>query len=247
MLVIPAVDLKDGKCVRLQQGRADAVTVYSDDPVAMALHWQRQGAPWLHLVDLDAAFGHGGSNEMIGQQIVAAIEIPCQWGGGVRDRARVESLLGWGVRRVVLGTAAAQSTNLVKELARDFGDRIAVGIDARDGRVAIRGWTQTTPLRVVEFARTVADLGVRMIIYTDIATDGMLSGPNLAALAELTDAVPPCQIIASGGVASPADVRNLLSLGRSNLHAVIVGKALYDGRVTYEELVRAAAGPSQPR
>lgn len=240
MLIIPAIDLKDGKAVRLKQGREDAVTVYSDDPVAMGLHWQSQGAQFLHIVDLDAAFGQGKHNEEIGKKIVASLKIPCEWGGGVRDESKVESLLGIGVERVILGTKAAQSLEFVKEVTARHGNKIVIGIDAKDGMVAVKGWTETTKLRAVDFARQVVALGVRTIIYTDIATDGMLAGPNLRALAELADAIPTCDIVASGGVSSVADVKNLMSLGRSNVSAAIVGKALYDGRVTLKELLAAS-------
>lgn len=240
MLIIPAIDLKDGKAVRLKQGREDAVTVYSDDPVQMGLQWQAQGAHFLHIVDLDAAFGQGKHNEEIGKKIVASLKIPCEWGGGIRDRAKVESLLRIGVRRVILGTKAAQSLEFVKEVVALHGDRVVVGIDAKNGMVAVKGWTETTKLRAVDFARQVVALGVRTIIYTDIATDGMLGGPNVKALAELADAVPSCDIVASGGVSSAKDVTSLKSLARLNLNAVIVGKALYDGRVTMKELLEAA-------
>lgn len=240
MLIIPAIDLKDGKAVRLKQGREDAVTVYSDDPVQMGLQWQTQGAQFLHIVDLDAAFGQGKHNEEIGKKIVASLNIPCEWGGGIRDRAKVESLLSIGVRRVILGTKAAQSLDFVKEVTGIHGNRIVIGIDAKDGRVAVKGWTETTKLRAVDFAKQVVALGVRTIIYTDIATDGMLGGPNRKALAELADAVPTCDIVASGGVSSVKDVQDLKSLGRSNVNAVIVGKALYDGRVTLKELLAFA-------
>jgi phosphoribosylformimino-5-aminoimidazole carboxamide ribotide isomerase len=241
MLIIPAIDLKAGKCVRLQQGRADAVTEYSDDPVAMAQRWQSEGAQFLHIVDLDAAFGQGAHNEEAGKQIVASVKIPCEWGGGVRDREKVEHLLQFGVRRVILGTKAAQSLEFVEDVVERFWDKIVVGIDAKAGMVAVKGWTETTSLRAVDFARQVVDVGVSTIIHTDIATDGMLTGPNLEAIAALADAVPECQIVASGGVSSAKDVASLKQLGRKNVSAAIVGKALYDGRVTLKELLAAAA------
>jgi phosphoribosylformimino-5-aminoimidazole carboxamide ribotide isomerase len=239
MTIIPAIDLKDGKCVRLQQGRAEAVTVYSDDPVAMARHWESEGAQFLHIVDLDAAFGQGKNNEAAGKQIVASVKIPCEWGGGVRDREKVEHLLQFGVRRVILGTKAAQSLEFVEDVVERFWDKIVVGIDAKAGMVAVRGWTETTSLRAVDFAKQVVDVGVSTIIHTDVATDGMLGGPNLKAIAELADAVPECQIVASGGVSSAKDVTSLKNLGRTNISAAIVGKALYDGRVTLKELLTA--------
>jgi phosphoribosylformimino-5-aminoimidazole carboxamide ribotide isomerase len=237
MLIIPAIDLKDGKCVRLKQGRADTVTVYSDDPVAMAQHWQAEGAQFLHIVDLDAAFGKGKHNEDVGKKVVASLKIPCEWGGGVRDREKVEHLLQFGVRRVILGTKAAQSLEFVEDVVERFWDKIVVGIDAENGMVTVKGWTETTPLRAVDFARQVVDVGVSTIIYTDVAMDGMLSGPNLKAIAELADAVPDCQIVASGGVSSAKDVENLKNLGLKNLVGAIVGKALYDGNVTLKELL----------
>ena len=239
MLIIPAIDLKDGKAVRLKQGREDAVTIYSDDPVQMGQHWQSEGAQFLHLVDLDAAFGQGKNNEAVGKRIVSSLKIPCEWGGGVRDRARVEHLLQFGVRRVILGTKAAQSLEFVKEVVERFWDKIVVGIDAKDGMVVVRGWTQTTQLRAIDFAKQVVDLGIETIIYTDIATDGMLGGPNLKAIAGLADAIPGCQIVASGGISSAKDITNLKALRRKNISAVIVGKALYDGRVTMKQLLAA--------
>src|ERR1043166_6679094 len=183
MLIIPAIDLKDGKCVRLKQGREDAVTVYSDDPVAMAQHWQKEGAQFLHIVDLDAAFGQGKNNEAVGKQIVASLKIPCEWGGGVRDREKVEHLLQFGVRRVILGTKAAQSLEFVKDVVERFWDKIVIGIDAKDGVVA----------------------------------------GKLESIEELADAVPQCQIVASGGVSSAKDVENLKQLGCDNISAAIVG------------------------
>ena len=233
--IYPAIDLKGGRCVRLLQGRADAETVYGEDPVAMAGHWVAQGARYLHLVDLDGAFqGHPVQHELVGR-IVAAVEIPVQVGGGIRTDADIERLLSHGVERVILGTRAWSDPAALERLAGLYGERIAVGIDARDGRVQIRGWTETTDITAVDLARKADDYGVRTLIVTDTATDGMLQGVNAAAIDAVCTAVK-CDVIASGGVTAPEDVRALKALGRANLAGAIVGKALYEGRSTLAQL-----------
>lgn len=239
MIILPAIDLKDGKCVRLRQGRAEDVTVYSDDPVAQAKKWLEQGAEQLHVVDLDGAFqGEPRHAEVIGR-IVQAIGIPVEVGGGLRTDAHIERVLEAGVARAIVGTRALESLAALEALVKRFGERIAVGIDARDGFVQVKGWVETTGTRAVDLARQAEAAGVRTIIYTDTATDGMLGGPNLAAMAQMCGAVS-CRIIASGGVSAPEHVSALKALGCGNLYGAIVGKALYDGKTTLAAM-RAAA------
>lgn len=239
MIILPAIDLKDGKCVRLRQGKAEDVTVYSDDPVAQALSWLAQGAEQLHVVDLDGAFQGEPRHEETIARIVRAIGIPVEVGGGLRTDAHIERVLKAGVARAIIGTRALESLAALEALTGRFGDKIAVGIDARDGFVQVKGWVETTGTRAVDLAKQVESAGVRTIIYTDTATDGMLGGPNLAALKQMCGAVS-CRIIASGGVSAPEHVTALRDLGFANLYGAIVGKALYDGKTTLAAM-RAAA------
>ena len=238
-LIFPAIDLKCGKVVRLQQGRADAETVYSDDPVAVAKRWEDEGARYLHIVDLDGAFAGEPRNWDLVQAIINAVQIPVQLGGGLRGRAHVQEALDMGVTRVVLGTKACDSPEFVSALVKDFGPRIIVGIDARDGFVAVKGWTEKTELSALDFAQQIDPLGVTNIIFTDVSTDGMLAGPNYSAISNLCAAVN-CNVIASGGVSSLDDVRRLQRLAEKwpNLVGVIIGKALYDGRIDLKQLER---------
>jgi len=240
MIILPAIDLKDGKCVRLRQGKAEDVTVYSDDPVAQALSWLKQGAEQLHVVDLDGAFsGEPRHTETIAG-IVHAIGIPVEVGGGLRTDSQVEQLLAAGVARAIIGTRALERTDVLEALVKRFGgDRIAVGIDARDGFVQVKGWVETTSTHAVDLAKRVESVGVRTLIYTDTATDGMLGGPNLGAMGTLCRAVS-CRVIASGGVSAPEHVRALKALDCPNLFGAIVGKALYDGKTTLAEMKAAA-------
>ena len=239
--ILPAVDLKGGKCVRLRQGRADDETVYGEDPAAQAREWARQGARWLHVVDLDGAFqGQPAHLEVIGA-MAAAARIPVECGGGLRRDADLEALLARGVRRAILGTRALEQMDELAALAAKYGERLAVGIDAREGFVQVKGWTETSRTTAVELARRAAAAGVRTIIYTDTATDGMLRGPNFAGNAEVCDAVGPgCAIIASGGITTADDIVRLRRLGKANLAGAIVGKALYEGRTSMAELLAAA-------
>ena len=239
--ILPAVDLKGGQCVRLRQGRADDATVYGSDPAAQARDWARQGATWLHVVDLDGAFqGRPAHLDVIGQ-MVAAAGIPVECGGGLRTDADLEALLARGVRRAILGTRALERADELAALARKYGARLAVGIDAREGFVQVKGWTETSRTTAVELARRAAAAGVQTIIYTDTATDGMLRGPNFGGTAALCDAVGPgCGIIASGGITTADDVVRLRRLGKANLAGAIVGKALYEGRTTLADLLAAA-------
>jgi phosphoribosylformimino-5-aminoimidazole carboxamide ribotide isomerase len=242
MVLYPAIDLRGGKCVRLLQGQADAQTVYSEDPGAVARGFRDAGAEWIHVVDLDGAFGGEPRNRGAVEAIVAA-GLKVELGGGMRDRERIDSALALGVTRVVLGTKAAQDPEWLRDMIADFGERIAVGIDARDGWVAVKGWVEKTSLRAVDFALEASSMGAGMLIYTDVATDGMLQGPNFRALDEVLQEAR-CDVIASGGVSSADDLRSLaeLSRRRPNLHGAIVGKAIYEGRVTVQAALEACRG-----
>jgi phosphoribosylformimino-5-aminoimidazole carboxamide ribotide isomerase len=236
-LIFPAIDLKDGKVVRLQQGRAEASTVYSDDPGAVAKRWEEEGARYLHVVDLDGAFAGEPRNWDGVRAILRDVQIPIQLGGGLRRRSQVEEALQLGVTRVVLGTKACDSPEFISALVEDFGKRIVVGIDARDGLVTVKGWTEKTKLTANEFAQQVARLGVRNIIFTDVSTDGMLAGPNYDAIASICGAAT-CNVIASGGIGGIEDVVRLQHLAEHlpNLVGVVIGKALYDGRIDLKQL-----------
>lgn len=241
MKIYPAIDLKDGKCVRLRQGRADEMTVYSEDPVAMARQWADAGGDWLHVVDLDGAFaGHPVHHEMV-KAIAAAIPIPVELGGGMRTDDDIRRMLDAGVRRVVLGTRACADPAALAALVKAFGDRVAVGIDARNGKVQVKGWVETTDTLAVDLAKRVSELGVGTIIYTDTATDGMMTGPNIEGVRILCQAVR-ANVIASGGISTCQDVAALAALKLSNLDGVIVGKALYEGAVTIPAMKAAMKG-----
>ncbi len=231
-LIYPAIDLKGGKVVRLRQGRADAETVYSQDPALVARRWQDQGARYLHVVDLDGAFFGKPRNWEAVKAILKAIQIPVQFGGGLRTRAHIEDVLELGVARVVVGTKACESPQFLSALLADFHSRIVVGIDAKDGFVAVKGWVERTQVAAIDFARQVEQLGAQHIVFTDIATDGTLTGPNYSAIQSLCQAVK-CFVIASGGVGSLEDIQQLQAIAekQSNLTGAIVGKALYDGRI----------------
>ena len=235
VIPIPAIDLKDGHCVRLTQGRADQKKVYSEDPVAMARHWVEQGAKYLHIVDLDGAFQGRPVHQDVIRKIADTVQVPVQVGGGLRTDKDIESLLDCLVDRVILGTRAWENPKDLQRLVELFGDRIAVGIDARDGRVQVKGWTETTNETAVEIAQQADTMGVKTIIYTDTATDGMMAGPNVNALGEIAEAVS-CSVIASGGISSAADMEALRNLEKTNLIGAIVGKALYEEKVTLGDL-----------
>lgn len=243
MEILPAIDLLDGRCVRLHQGDYGQVTQFHQDPVAQAMEWQRQGAGRLHLVDLDGARRGEPVNDAIVRAITAAISIPVQLGGGIRSERRVEELLDIGLDRVILGTVAIENPTLVASLARRYPGRIVVGIDAKDGMVATRGWIEQSSVAAVDLAARLGDSGVAALITTDIRTDGTLEGPNLAFLREMAEAssVP---VIASGGVGSISDLLSLLSLAPLGVEGVIVGRALYDGSVDLAEALQAI-GPER--
>ncbi len=227
MIVYPAIDLKGGQCVRLKQGDMAQATVYGDDPAAVAAAFERQGARWLHVVDLDGAFAGESRNREAIAAILAAVNMPVQLGGGIRTMAALEALLGMGVRRAILGTAALRDQAFLREAVETFGPRVAVGIDARDGRVAVQGWAEVSDMTAAELARCVADVGVQTIIYTDIARDGMLSGPNFDATAALITPGGP-GVIVSGGVASLEHVRRAEAIEAAG---IIIGRALYTGDI----------------
>lgn len=245
MMILPAIDLRGGRCVRLRQGDYARETVYADDPTAQACAWRDQGGHFLHLVDLDGAKTGQPANLAAVAAITAALpDLPCELGGGIRTRADAEAAFAAGVTRIILGTVACEQPTLVAELLASFGPaKVVVGIDAKDGRAAVHGWLAETGHEALALAAQLAALGVARFIYTDIATDGMLTGPNLPAVAAFCARVPGCQVIASGGIAGAADLRALRSLGMDNLEGVIVGRALYDGRVTMAELLAAAGEP----
>jgi phosphoribosylformimino-5-aminoimidazole carboxamide ribotide isomerase len=242
MTIYPAIDIKGGCCVRLTQGRADQETVYAENPADVAASFKAAGSSWVHVVDLDGAFA-GEPRNLAAIQAIVGTGLKVQCGGGLRTRAAVERLLGLGVSRAVIGTRAAESEAFVGELVQAFGDKIAIGIDAKDGEVAVKGWVDTAGVNALVLAQRMAALGVATIIHTDIGTDGMLTGPNLAAQEAMLDAVR-CRVIASGGVSSREDIVKLLQLSRrhSRLDGVIVGKALYEGRVVLEDLLRLVSG-----
>jgi phosphoribosylformimino-5-aminoimidazole carboxamide ribotide isomerase len=236
MQIWPAIDLLGGKCVRLEQGDYARETVYSADPAAMALDFQRQGARHLHLVDLDGARAGRPMNLDAVRAIVAAVDMQCELGGGVRDEATIESLLGLGLSRLVLGTSALKRPEWFREMCGKYPGRLALGVDARDGLVATDGWLETSSVRAVDLVQQFADDPLAAIIYTDIATDGMLQGPNIAAMREMQDAIQ-LPVIASGGVTTVDDVAELATAG---LAGAIVGRALYAGTLTLTDALAAA-------
>lgn len=238
MDVIPAIDLLEGRCVRLYQGDYAQSQVYGENPVEMAQRWQDQGAPRLHVVDLDGAKQGKPVNHKAIAAIVSALSIPVQVGGGLRDRDRIAQLLNLGVAQAIVGTIAVENPELVGQLCAEFPQKIVVGIDARNGQVATRGWLEDSALPATELAQNMAKLGAAAIIYTDIHRDGTLSGPNLEALRELADAVN-IPIIASGGVSSLTDILSLLALEPKGVTGAIVGKAIYTGDLDLGEAVKA--------
>ncbi|HEY9618080.1 MAG TPA: 1-(5-phosphoribosyl)-5-[(5-phosphoribosylamino)methylideneamino]imidazole-4-carboxamide isomerase [Microcoleaceae cyanobacterium] len=243
MDVIPAIDLLDGKCVRLYQGDYQQAQTFDENPVAVAQQWADQGASWVHVVDLDGAKAGTSVNLAAIEAIVQTINVPIQVGGGLRDRQSVVNLLERGVRRVILGTIAVEQPELVRSLCAEFPGQIVVGIDARNGKVATRGWLETSEVLATELAQQMAQFGAAAIIYTDIHRDGTLQGPNLDALRELATAVD-VPIIASGGVSSVSDLMRLLSLEALGVTGAIVGRALYTGDVVLQEALRAV-GPGR--
>ena len=249
MKIIPAIDVKGGRCVRLRQGRAEDETAYGDDPVAMALRWQAGGAWMLHVVDLDGAFKGSPAILPLCRKLASALSVPFEIGGGLRTDSDVAAALEAGAARAIVGSRAVSEPAATARLVEKFGaERLVVGIDARDGFVQVSGWTETTAVRAEDLARDLASRGVRVFAFTDTATDGMLSGPNLAAMDTMARALATfgARLVASGGVRSPADVAALRALGRPNLEAVIVGEALYEGAAALGAFAAAAAGTEGP-
>jgi phosphoribosylformimino-5-aminoimidazole carboxamide ribotide isomerase len=242
MILFPAIDLKDGRCVRLVRGEMGNATVFNDDPAAQARAFEAQGFRWLHIVDLNGAFAGRPINAPAVEAILGAISIPAQLGGGIRDLATIEMWLGKGVARVILGTVAVKNPDLVREACKAFPGRIAVGIDAKGGRVAVEGWAETSELSAIELARRLEGCGVAAIIYTDIERDGVLQGLNLPATAALARATS-IPVIASGGLAGLADIEALRAPEYAMLQGAIAGRALYDGRLDAREALAILARP----
>ncbi len=239
LIILPAIDLRAGKCVRLQQGDYNQETIYSDSPATQAKEWEDNGAEYIHLVDLDGAKNGAPANLEAVRAITDAVTTPCELGGGIRTIKDAEAVFAAGVDRIILGTIACKNPELVNLMIEKFGaEKIVIGIDAKDGKAAIAGWLNDTGLDAFKLAEDFAKKGVKRFIYTDISTDGMLTGPNLEAQAELCGRVPGCAIIASGGVSEASDIAKLANLNKSNLEGVIVGKALYDGKTTLKELLK---------
>ena len=237
MILFPAIDLKDGQCVRLKLGDMAQATVFNDDPAAQARSFEDQGFAWLHLVDLNGAFEGKPVNAAAVEAILKAVRLPVQLGGGIRSLAQIETWLSRGIRRVILGTAALRDPELVREACKLFPGRVAVGIDAKGGRVAVEGWAETSDLTAIDLARRFADVGVSAIIFTDIDRDGVLQGLNFDSTLELARAVP-IPVIASGGLASLDDIHRLLRPDCYILEGAISGRALYDGRIDVPQALR---------
>ena len=244
MILFPAIDLKDGACVRLVRGDMATATVFNKDPAVQAREFAEAGFSWIHVIDLDGAFAGRSRNALAISAIRQAVDLRIQLGGGIRDRSAIEHWLRLGIDRVVLGTAALRDPGLVQRAAYDHPDRILVGIDAREGRVAIEGWTETSELGVVEFARHFENCGLAAIVYTDIARDGALSGVDAKAIARIARQIP-LPVIASGGVASLADLAALKAYEREGITGIICGRALYDGRINPAEALRLLAETPQ--
>lgn len=244
MIIIPAIDLKEGKCVRLEQGLMDKATVYSEDPATTAKHWEAQGAELLHVVDLDGAFAGAPRNLPAIMAIRDAIKIPIEVGGGIRDMGTIRKLISIGIDRIILGTAAIKDPSFVQAACTAFPGRIIVGIDAKEGLVAIKGWAEVTTVKAVDLALQMQDHGVIAIIYTDIKRDGMLSGPNIEATRDLAKALH-IPVIASGGVHTMKDIENLLTVRHAGVTGVITGKAIYSGSLDLKEAIKLAQQNAQ--
>ena len=236
MIIYPAIDIRNGNCVRLFKGDYTQETIYSDAPLTMAKAFEQSGAEFLHVVDLDGAKDGDSPNVQIVMEIANALQIPAQFGGGIRSLEKIDRLIEAGVARVILGTSAVKNKSLVIEAVKKHGEKIAVGIDAKDGYVAVAGWKETSEFQAVEFAKIMEKIGVKTIIYTDISRDGTLEGPNAVAMKEMVQAVS-CQVIASGGVGKISDIEALKTTGVSG---IIIGKAIYTGSVRLEDAIQAA-------
>jgi len=237
MIILPAIDIQNGNVVRLIQGKFDEATEYSGDPVSVAKLWEKKGAPWLHLVDLDGAKAEHMANLDIILNIVKSVNIPVEMGGGIRTKEDIKTLIDGGVARVILGTRATQDLDFLKEIVEQWKDKIAISLDCHNGMIAQRGWVETSDLKAADFIKKLEAIGVKCVIHTDIARDGMLNGPNIEALKELL-AVTNIPMIASGGVSSISDIKALKELESSGLFGVITGKAIYEGKLDLEEALK---------
>ena len=237
MIIIPAIDLKDGKVVRLSRGKFEEMTVYSEDPIAIAKKWEKAGAPLLHVVDLDGAQKGAMKNFDLIVNIAKAVKIPLEVGGGIREKDDINKLLTSGIARVILGTKAIENRKFLKEILGKWRDKIAVSLDCHNGMVAQQGWSVTTELKATEFAEELEGLGLNTLIYTDIARDGTLSGPNFDGLKNVLDAVE-MQVIASGGVGQLEDIKKLMKLEPYGLYGAIVGKAIYENKLDLKEAIK---------
>ncbi len=240
MIIIPAVDIKEGRCVRLFQGRMDSETIFSDNPAAMARRWEEEGAEIIHVVDLDGAFRKHPQNLDSIKEIINSVEAKIQIGGGIRNEETIKMFLDLGAKRVIIGTEAAQNPKLVMDACKAFPDQIVVGIDARDGRVAIEGWAKTTQIKAVDLAKRFEDCGVAAINFTDIHRDGMQTGPNIEETRRLAEAVS-IPVVASGGVSTLEDIKNLLPLRAVGVVGVITGRALYSGSLKLKDAIEISS------
>ena len=238
MIIIPAVDIKGGKCVRLRQGLMDEETIFSDNPEEMALKWEEKGAKRLHLVDLDGAVKGEASNKEVVQNIVKAVSVPVQLGGGIRNMEIIEDYIDMGIDQVILGTVAYKNSDLVEEACKRYAGKIIVSIDSKDGYISIEGWTEQTRMAAIDLAKNFENMGVNSIIYTDIKRDGMETGPNLDAIRRFAGALN-MQVIAAGGISSLRDIEDLSALEKYGVNGAIIGKALYSGLIKLEEAITA--------
>jgi len=234
MILLPAVDIKSGRCVRLIQGKKEKETVYSEHPSFMAKKWEEMGAEYLHLVDLDGAFDGKPNNFNTIKEVVSSLRIPVELGGGIRSLEIIEDYLSVGIDRVILGTAAFEDPEFLKEACRNFPQKIVLGMDARDGYIAVKGWTEVTAKKVKDIVKEFENMGIRAIIYTDIAKDGMMSGPNIGAIRELAR-FTKIPIIASGGVSTLRNIEEIIGLKEETIEGIIIGKALYEGSIDLKE------------
>lgn len=241
MIILPAIDIKSGRCVRLYQGKADRETVYSEDPAAMARRWAGEGAQFLHVVDLDGAFAGEPKNWETVRKIISAVSIPVELGGGMRNPESIETALAGGVERVIVGSRAANDPGFLADIFREFKGRVVPSVDAREGMVMVRGWEEETELGAETLGRDLKKIGFELVIHTDTSADGTLRGPNLSALEDFLDATG-LRVIAAGGVSSLEDIRNLKKLERKGMAGVITGKAIYAGTLDLREAIRAGEG-----
>lgn len=237
MIIIPAVDIKNGKCVRLQQGQKDLETIFSDDPSAMAQKWQNQGAELIHVVDLDGAFEKSPINLIAIKKILSVVKVDIQVGGGIRNEETARMFFDIGVKKIVIGTEAHRNPKFVKDICRLYPSGVVVGIDAKNGLVAIEGWTKTTEMKAIDLAKTYEDCGVAAINFTDIYRDGMQTGPNIEETRRLAESIS-IPVVASGGVSTIEDIRNLLSIEKYGVAGVITGKAIYSGTLDFKEALK---------